>query len=188
MESVMAIGTSLMTAEEYANLPDPHGYPTELVKGVLVTMAPPRPRHGEICAQIVYLLRKYLEDHPTGRVVGNDSGVITEREPDTVRGADIAYYSFDRVPKGPLPAGLLETAPDLVFEVLSPSDRWSEVQVKVSEYLDAGVRAVCVVDDDTRSVHVFRPDQPLRVFKAADEFDLLDVLGDFRVNVERFFE
>src|SRR3989337_2404935 len=114
----MATVTSLMTAEDYADLPDPHGYPTELVKGVLITMAPPRPRHGEICVQIVYLLRKYLDDHPIGRVLSNDSGVITEREPDTVRGADIAYYSYDRVPKGPLPAGLLDVAPDVVFEVL----------------------------------------------------------------------
>jgi Uma2 family endonuclease len=184
----MAIGTSLMTAEEYADLPDPHGYPTELVKGVLKTMAPPRPRHGRICARISYLMQRYLEDHEIGQVMTNDSGVITEREPDTVRGADIAYYSFERVPKGPLPAGLLGVAPDLVFEVLSPSDRWSDVQVKVSEYLDAGVRAVCIVDDDTRSVHVFRPERPIDVFKAADEFVLSDVFRDFCVKIERFFE
>jgi Uma2 family endonuclease len=184
----MATGTSLMTAEEYADLPDPHGYPTELVKGVLITMAPPRPLHGQTCMQIGYLLRRHLDDHPTGRVLSNDSGVITERDPDTVRGADIAYYSFERVPRGPLPAGLLEVAPDLVFEVLSPTDRWSEVQVKVAEYLDAGVRAVCIVDDDMRSVHVFRADQPMRVFKAADEFGLPEILSDFHVKVERFFE
>jgi Uma2 family endonuclease len=184
----MAIGSSLMTAEEYADLPDPHGYPTELVKGVLITMAPPRPRHGEICVRIVFLLCKYLDEHPLGRVVSNDSGVITERNPDTVRGADIAYYSFERVRKGPLPAGLLEVAPDLVFEVLSPTDRWSEVQVKVAEYLDAGVRAVCIVDDATRSIHVFRLDQPMRVFKSSEDFLLPDILADFCVKVARFFE
>ncbi len=184
----MATETSLMTAEEYADLPDPHGYPTELVKGMLITMAPPRPRHGEICVQIIYLLRKYLDDHPSGRVLSNDSGVVTERDPDTVRGADVAYYSFERVLKGPLPAGLLDVAPDIVFEVLSTTDRWSEVQVKVAEYLDAGVRAVCVVDDDTRSIHVFRPDQPMRVFKAADEFALPEILSEFRAKIARFFE
>jgi Uma2 family endonuclease len=184
----MATRISLMTAEEYADLPDPHGYPTELVKGVLITMAPPRPRHGQICVQIVYLLRRYLDDHPTGQLLCNDSGVITERGPDTVGGADIAYYSFARVPKGPMPPGLLEIAPDLVFEVLSPSDRWSEVQVKVDEYIDAGVHAVCVVDDARRSVHVFRRDQPMQVFKAAEEFMLPDVLEAFRVKTARFFE
>ena len=93
-----------------------------------------------------------------------------------------------RVAKGPLPWDYLPVAPDLVFEVLSPTDRWSDVQVKVAEYLEVGVRAVCVVDDDTRSVHVFRDDQPTRVFKAGDEFSLPDILGDFCVKVQRFFE
>jgi Uma2 family endonuclease len=138
--------------------------------------------------KISYLLCQFLERHPTGCVVSNDAGIITERDPDSVRGADIAYYSFERVPKGPLPEGLLSVAPEVVFEVLSPSDRWSDVQVKVAEYLDAGVRAVCVVDDDTRSIHVFRIDQPMRVFKTAEEFTLPDVLGEFRVMVARFFE
>ena len=184
----MATGTSLMTAEEYADLPDPHGYPTELLKGVLITMAPPRPRHGRICARVSYYLQRFLEDHAIGQVMTNDSGVVTERDPDTVRGADIAYYSFKRVPKGPLPAGLLNVAPDLVIEVLSPSDRWSDVQVKVAEYLEIGVRAVCVVDDDTRTIHVFSPDHPMRIFKSVDEFALPEILGEFRMKVERFFE
>lgn len=184
----MAIGTSLMTAEKYADLSDPHGYPTELVKGALVTMTPPRPRHGQICAQVIYLLRRYLDKYPVGHVLSNDSGVITERNPDTVRGADIAYYSFTNVPKGPLPAGLLEVAPDLVFEVLSPTDRWSEVQVKVDEYLHAGVRAVCVVDDDTRSIHAFSEDQPMQLFKSGDELVLPKILPEFRVTVASIFE
>jgi Uma2 family endonuclease len=177
-----------MTAEEYAALPDPFDGPTELVKGVLIAMPPTRPRHGQVCLQTGHLLRMYLDDHPIGCAVSNDSGVITERDPDTVRGADIAYYSFDHVPKGPLPEGLLPVAPDLVFEVLPPSDRWSDVQVKVAEYLAVGVRAVCVVDDDTRSIHVFRSDEPMRVFKAADEFALPEILSDFHVKVARFFE
>jgi Uma2 family endonuclease len=123
-----------------------------------------------------------------GRAVSNDAGIPTEHDPDTVRGADIAYYSYQRVPKGPLPPGLLSVAPELVFEVLSPSDRWSEVQLKVIEYLNAGVTAVCVVDDATRSIHVFRLDQPLHAFKRDEEFALPDILGDFRAKVSSIFE
>jgi Uma2 family endonuclease len=184
----MATAASLMTAEEYAALPDPHGYPTDLVKGVVVTMVPPMPRHGQISAQIIYLLRRYLDDHPIGHVLSNDSGIITERDPDTVRGADVAYYSYRRVPKGPLPAGLLEVKPELVFEVRSPDQRWSELHVKIAEYLNAGVLAACVFDDDTRTVHAFYADRGSQVFAADDEFSLPDVLGDFHVKVERFFE
>jgi Uma2 family endonuclease len=184
----MATGTVLMTAEEYMALPDSFDGPTELVRGILVKMPPARPRHGQICARFVYLLQRFLEDHDIGHVLSNDSSTVTERDPDTVRGPDISYYSFERVPKGPLPAGLLDVSPDAVIEVLSPSDRWSEVQVKVAEYLDAGVRAVCIADDETRSVHVFRPDKPVRVFKSDDEFSLPGILADLRLKVQRFFE
>lgn len=184
----MATAESLMTAEEYAVLPDPYGYPTDLIKGIVVTMAPPMPRHGQICALVSHLLQGYLDDHPIGQVLTNDSGVITERDPDTVRGADIAFYSYRRVPKGPLPAGLLEVMPELVFEVRSPSQRWNEVHLKVAEYLNAGVNVVCVLDDDTQSLHAFYADRGPQVFAADDDFSLLEVLGDFRVKVGRFFE
>ena len=184
----MATVTSLLTAEEYMALPDSFDGPTELVKGVLVTMPPARPRHGEICARLSYLLQRYLEDHPIGRVLINDSSMVTERDPDTVRGPDVSYYSFERVPKGPLPEGLLSASPELVFEVRSPSDRWSELHAKVAEYLRVGVRAVCVLDDETRSVHLFHADRPSEVLKADDEFTLPEIVGDFCVKVQRFFE
>jgi Uma2 family endonuclease len=184
----MATATSLMTAEQYLALPDSFDGPTELVKGELVTMPPSRPRRGEICVKISYLLCRYLDDHPMGRVVGNDAGVITERDPDSVRGPDVAYYSYNRVPRGPLPNGLLPIAPELAFEVRSPNDRWSKLHVKVSEYLEAGVMAVCVVDDETKSVHLFHADHPTQVLKADDVFALPHILGDFHVKVARFFE
>ena len=178
---------ALLTAEAYAAMPSGDG-PTELVRGKIVDVPHTTPRCGAICTQIIYALGKHFETHDLGHLVSNHSAVITQRNPDSVRGAHVAFYSYQRVPKGPLPWNYLPVAPDLVFEVLSPSDRWSDVQVKVAEYLDAGVRTVCVVDDDTRSVHVFRSDQPMRVFKTAGEFALPDILGDFRVSVRLFFE
>ncbi len=184
----MATITSLLTAEQYAVLPDSFDGPTELIKGELVTMSPARPRHGEICMRIVYLLTKFLEVTPLGRVVCNDSGMVTERGPDTVRGPDVSYYSYKRVPKGPLPDGLLNVAPELVFEVRSPNDRWSELHTKVAEYLNANVLAVCVLDDETRTAHLYFADRKPQVLSAEDEFTLPDILGDFRVTIRQFFE
>lgn len=129
-----------------------------------------------------------MENNSIGRVLSNDSNMITERDPDSVRGPDVAYYSYQRVPKGPLTATLLPVAPELVFEVRSPSDRWSELHVKVAEYLNVGVQAVCVLDDSTRSVHVFYADHEPQVLTAEDEFSLPEILGEFREKVERFFE
>lgn len=183
----MATGTSHITAEQYAAMPCPEGHPTELLHGNVVTMVPPRPRHGQLCARISHLLQNYLDEHPLGHVLTNDSGVITKRNPDTVRGADIAFYSFERVPPGPLPEDLLDIAPDVVFEVLSPNDRWSDVQEKVTEYLEVNVRAVCVVDDTTRSIHVFHASEPLQVFQRKDDLFLKEELGGFRVPLDSIF-
>jgi Uma2 family endonuclease len=178
---------TLLTAEEYRQLPD-NGQPTELIRGRVVTLNLPVPRHGEICANVVYLLRRFLEANPLGRVVGNDSGVVTERGPDTVRGPDVAYYSYDRVPRGPLPRRYLDVVPELVFEVRSHTDRWPRVLMKVSEYLEAGVGVACVLDDQTRTAHVFRAEEGPHEFADDEELTLPDVLADFRVVVGRFFE
>jgi len=85
--------TILITAEEYL-LHAESGRPTELVDGVVLTMNPPASRHGQICSQVVFVLRQFLEHNDLGHVLSNDSGVITERNPDTVRGADVAFYSY----------------------------------------------------------------------------------------------
>src|SRR5947209_15752851 len=104
----------LLTAEEYFLLPD-NGQPTELVRGRVVPVNMPTPRHGQICGQAYFLLRLFLQDHDLGQVVCNDSGVVTERDLDTIRGADVAYFSYQRAPKGPLPEGYLAVVPEVVF-------------------------------------------------------------------------
>ena len=183
----MSTAATLMTAEEYGRLPDA-GQPTELVRGVVVTMNVPLPRHGQICGQVAWILRRFVEQHDLGHVLTNDSGVITARDPDTVRGADVAFYSFKKIPQGPLPNEYLQVTPDLVVEVLSPGDRWSRVLAKVAEYLDAGVATVCVLDSTTRSAHLYTADAPSRAFQEDEVLTLSGILEGFQVIVRQFFE
>jgi Uma2 family endonuclease len=185
--SSASAATPLLTAEEFAERPDP-GYPEELVRGRIVPMPQPKPRHGQICSKADRIFGVYVDDHDLGHVFCNDTGVITERGPDTVRGADISFYSYARVSKGPLPDRYLEMPPDLVVEILSPGDRWPKVLGKVAEYLDAGVTAVLVLDDQRRQAQLYRADGTTRLLSAEDELTIPDLLGDFRVRVGRFFE
>lgn len=181
------VETALITAAEYGRMPD-NGQRTELVRGRIVPMNMPAPRHGQICGQIVFLLKSHLAANDLGHVVSNDSGVLTERDPDTVRGGDVAFYSYRKVPKGPLPEGYLPVPPDLVFEVRSPDDRWNKILAKVAEYLNAGVSVVCVLDPAPRTIHVYPADQPEHVLEVDDNLELPSVLGSMRVPVRSFFE
>lgn len=177
-----------MTAEQYGRLPD-LGYPTELVRGQIKVMNQPYPEHGRICAEIARLLGNFVKDRTLGVVVGNDGGVRTERQPDTVRGPDIAYYSFQRVRPGRFPKrGYLDVVPELAIEVKSEFDRWSEINEKIAEYLKAGVLVVCVVDPDIDSVQVHYPDKPMRIVQRDEELVLPEVLPGFRVMVRELFE
>ncbi|MGH7128948.1 MAG: Uma2 family endonuclease [Planctomycetaceae bacterium] len=183
----MATVHELLTAEEYFRLPE-DGSSTELVRGVVIPMPPTGLRHGYVCSRSGHLLQCHLDEHDIGRVFSNDAGVVTERDPDTVRGGDVLFYSYERLPKEQLPTGYADIAPDVVFEVLSPSDRWTVVLAKILEYLNAGVKAVCVLDPASETAHLYYPDRSGIVLSGEDELTLPEPLDGFRSLVRRFFE
>jgi Uma2 family endonuclease len=174
----------LLTAEQYLKLPDDGRY-TELVKGKVIEMTRPTFRHGACAGNVYWMLRQYVEPRDLGWVLTCDTGVVTQRDPDTVRGPDVAFYSYQRVPKGQAPDGF-GPAPELVFEVLSPSNRPSAVTAKIAEYFTAGVKVVCVLDPDAGQLAVYTPDELPRRYSTDEELVLPELFPDFRVPVRQF--
>lgn len=183
----MSTATKLLTAEEYARLPD-RGVPTELVRGEVIESNVPNPRHGEIILRVGQALMNYLDQHPVGRVSGADGGIITERNPDTVRGGDVWFISYDKVPKAPLPQRYVDVVPEIVFEVISPSDRRKRILTKVGEYLDAGVAVVCLLNPANETAHLYFPDADDQILRASDELTFPQHLPGFSVPVGKLFE
>ena len=180
--------TRLLTAEKYGALAD-LGYPSELVRGKIVRMNIPKPLHGLVCGNIAIVLGSFVKKHQLGWVFTNDSGVITERNPDSVRGPDVAYCSYKRLPKRSRPKrDYLSVAPELAFEVRSPDDRWSKLQAKVAEYLDAGVLVVCVVEPKDEFVLIYTPDAAPQRLSGDELLKLPSVLPGFYVRVREFFD
>lgn len=176
-----------LTAEEYLRMPD-DGRLTELVRGEIVEMNRPFTSHGYFCVRITLVLGQFVDLHELGRVVSNDAGVVTQRDPDTVRGPDVAFYSYQRVPRGPLPKGYWPVTPELAIEVRSPDDRWKDVLHKVAEYLDANVLTVAVIDPVPQRVHLFSADRESTVLNADDLLTFPDILPGFEATVSRLFE
>jgi Uma2 family endonuclease len=181
----MSIAEALLTAEEYCDLPD-DGRRTELVRGRIIELTWTPFVHGLVCSETGFVLHKWIKGRNLGRVV-IDSGILTQRDPDTIRGADIAYYSYARLPKEITPRRYPDVAPDLVIEVISPLDRWRDTKAKVDEYLNLGVLFVCVLDSETKFAHLYSLNQG-RTLNPDDELTFPECLPGFRVNVGSLFE
>ena len=178
----------------------------ELVRGRIVHASPNSRQHAKVEVRFAHELHAFVEFHRLGEVLVGEAGVYTQRGPDTVRGADVAFLSAERAASC-RPEGFLDIAPDLVVEVLSPDDRRAKVEEKIAEYLTSGVRLVWVADPARKSVRVYRSledvgsggveKSPLSgeglvtggtVFSGEDLLCGEDVLPGFSVPVQRFFD
>jgi Uma2 family endonuclease len=178
-------GERLLTAAEFERMPEEDAYRIELVRGRLVRSPRPAPLHGRLVARLSRLLDEFVENAGTGVVLA-DVGALLARNPDTVRGPDVAFYSHERIPESGYATGFWGP-PDLAVEITSPSNQVSEIQAKVTEYLDAGVRLVWVIDPPTRTVTVYSVGGEARIVRSDQVLEGGEVLGGFRLPLTAFF-
>jgi Uma2 family endonuclease len=174
-----------LAAEEFFWLAEPDA--KELVDGEIVPMTPTLFRHGKVAGAFVEALRSWARRTGAGVVVTAEVGFVTRRDPDRVRAPDVAFVSQERLAGRDLDAAFFEGAPDLPIEVVSPSDRHTEVLAKVAEYLGAGARCVWVADPRTAQITIYRPDGPPATLGPDDDLDGEGVLPGFRVRVADLF-
>jgi Uma2 family endonuclease len=129
-----------------------------------------------------------VKKHQLGKVVVGEVGIYIRRNPDTVRAADVAYISKARYAQQDKAKGYLTVAPELVVEILSPDDRWSEVTQKMREYFSIGVKLIWIADPEARIVYAYRSLTEMREFKATDTLTGDDILPGFSVTVSELFE
>ena len=150
-------------------------------------MAPTGGEHGVLTIRLGRLLDEYVEAHELGLVCGAETGFVLRRTPDTVRAPDVSFVAKERVPTTGVPKTYWPFAPDLAVEVVSPSDRFDEVQIKVSEYLTAGTRLVWIVNPATRTIFVHRSAHDVKALGGDDELNGEDIVPGFRCPVRRVF-
>ena len=120
--------------------------------------------------------------------MAGEVGVFTTRNPDTVRAPDVLFLSHERDALRTRRDGFLEVAPDLVVEILSPTDRPDAVRRKLDEYFAAGVRMAWVADPGTRTVRVYRSGGEPMTLAAGEVIAGDDVLPGFELPVDEVFE
>jgi Uma2 family endonuclease len=160
--------------------------PTDLVRGEIVERMPTGHRHGDVEVNLGFFLKNYLRAHKLGKVFGGETGVYTGRGPDTVRGVDLAYMSRERFAQVKS-SSYLDVAPELIVEIMSPNDAWSDVHEKLAEYFAIDVKVVWVVDPKLKQVHSYQALDQIHIFKADDTLTCEELLPGLGILLAELF-
>jgi Uma2 family endonuclease len=177
------VATKLWTVEDFERLPD-DGSRYALIRGVLYRMPPTKPKHGRVTGTVGRLLGTFVDEQGLGEIY-DQSGFVLENDPDVLLGPDLAFVRTERVPANEDEYPRL--APDLVVEVISPSETGPSIEEKTAIYLAAGVRMVWALDPRRQTLRVRKPEGTDRLLAAGDEIGGDHVLPGFRLRVEQFF-
>jgi len=133
--------TKKLTAEQlyrWANQPENAGRWVELDEGKVIEVPSPTTEHAYYCWRVIAILTEYVTRRGVGYLLTNDCGIIVKRKPDTVRGTDVMVFLRSLEGKE-FENKYVEDVPDLIAEVISPSDTDKRINRRVSQNLERGV-------------------------------------------------
>jgi Uma2 family endonuclease len=175
---------TLLTIEQFDQLPVKEGILYELNEGELVSMTEPMPRHNWVRDNIARLAGNFVEERKLGRVFLETGYQLT---PETVRIPDVSFVPAGRMPEIDLDRRI-QGAPALAIEVVSPTDLAEELTQKVKQYLAAGAKAVWVFYPKTREVQVFRADGGSFVRREHETPEDPDILPGLSLDLKSVFD
>lgn len=182
----MVTTTSRITLAELERVGGPEGR-WEIIEGELIEMPPAGAEHSRRGMEIGSALVAFVKPRQLGLVYGADGGFVLSEQPLTLRVPDVAFVQTSWLPEGFDDGGFLRRAPDLVVEIISPSDRMVEVLAKVVMWLEAGTALVWLVSPGDRTVTVFTPEGSPQVLTVQDMLDGGDLLPGFSLPVREIF-
>ena len=178
---------TLVTADELLRLPRGTAR-YELVNGELSQMSPSGHVHGKVAARVGAKLVSFVESQGLGEAYAAETGFLLRHDPDTVRAPDAAFVSSATLAAREIPdAGFFPGAPDLAIEVVSPSDAYTEVEQKVSEWLEAGTQVVVVLDPRRKTGRVYRSGSEVLSLGPSDTLSVPELLAGWTVPLSDLF-
>jgi Uma2 family endonuclease len=175
---------TLLTIEEFDQLPIIEGVLYELNEGEVVTMTTPMPRHNWVRDNIARLMGNFVEERKLGRVFVETGYQLS---PETVRIPDVSFVPADRIREIDLDKRI-QGGPALAIEVVSPHDLAEELRQKVKQFLAAGTKSVWVFYPMAREVQVFRADGGSFVRHEHETIEDQDLLPGFVLDLQSVFD
>jgi Uma2 family endonuclease len=175
---------TLLTIEQFDQLPTMEGTLYELNEGEIVTMTEPMPRHNRVRDRIGRRMGIFVEERKLGEVF-LETGYQLSAE--TVRIPDVSFVPADRMSEIDLDKRI-QGAPALAIDIVSPNDLAEELTQKVKQYLAAGAKAVWVFYPKAREVQVFRADGGSLVRREHETLEDPDILPGFSLDMKSVFD
>ena len=202
----MVVQQKRMTVEEFMALPD-DGNRHELARGELRVMPPPKGEHGFVEIAILAAIDRYLYDRATalgweprqglgarnalvGRIGGGELGIqfAVPDDPHMIRGADGVYIPPEQLARVSWDGHeYFPDVPALVIEVVSETDKASEVNEKVQDYLAGGAQRVWCVYPEHRTIHVHDAHVATRVVRGDENLTDHELLPGFALPLNLIF-
>ena len=175
--------THLITADELEAMGSDARF--ELIQGVLHEMSPSSYSSNIVLARIGAWLFNYVDQHELGQVTFAEAGFILEQTPDTVVAPDVAFVRKARLHLAPAQRGFFPAAPDLIVEVISPTDEPADIRRKQALYDRIGIPMVWWIDPERRTTTVYIPGLPPQHLSDADSLDGGDIVPGFSIQLAK---
>jgi Uma2 family endonuclease len=160
----------------------------ELINGRIVDREPLGQRLDALVSNLLCIVGRFVDERQLGVMNGGQGSYqIFPDDPEKIRIPDFSFTHRVRLPEGGIEKGHGRVAPDLVFEMISPTDLAVDVQAKIRDFLNAGVPLIWVANPEASDVHVYRSDGTVTLLHAGDVLDGGDVLPGLRCPVADLF-
>jgi Uma2 family endonuclease len=159
----------LITADDYRLMPET-GPRYQVIEGQLFMAPAPNRFHQDISQNIEFILRKFLEKHPIGKIYHAPFDVYLGEH--NVYQPDVVFVANERI--SILTEAGAEGAPNLVIEILSPRTAHLDKEPKRKVYASSGVQELWLVDPLRQTIEIYHlqkdPKHPAAIHQATDSF------------------
>ena len=174
------------TIKDYLALPDNDNKHYELLDGRLIEVAPANEEHCRVGNTLNAYFTYYVLSHKLGHTYGPDAGFQIGAD---VLGPDMAFVKAGRLEASQRGLAIIPLAPDLVLEVVSPSETRADVINKVRKYQQAGVELIWVLRPKKKTVAVYgKDDVEPKVLGIEDDLEAGEVIAGFKLKIADLFE
>jgi Uma2 family endonuclease len=149
----MSATKTVLTAQEFDNYPFEEDKRYELDEGELIEMTRPTYKHNRVLRKLIVAMDLYFREHPIGEVLISEN--LFALSSHTRRAPDAAIILGDRYEELKN-AKVIPVIPEIVAEVLSPTETPRMIHRKLKQYFEAGVKEVWLIDPDPREIEIWK--------------------------------